>query len=455
MKLQVWLAAFVLSACAYTPGHYEPEPLAENSYRDALSGRPIAPLTQSTWSEFLPAELKGFLQQLQNDNLDLHMARLRVERAREVLRSAQAERWPRASTSLSNADNYNDSGHIGDSSDLTFSASYTIDLWGERAANIHQREVQLSLARWEARASLISLQAQFIRTYFDTLSLQTLIGVAEQNLAASEKLLELFQLTYDLGGVSGLELHQQRNLVLSARNKQIELQNELAVNRRALAIMLGRLDLQVPELNAGFDDITLPGVAAVQSAQLLQQRPDIQMATLALAENEALIHQAKTARWPDLTLSLNWGIDDILAGGSDWAGSIREAASLLLFDGGQTRAQIRLAELDADIDYASYRYTVADAYRDAIDQLENQRLREQQLKIAQDKYANNRALYDIARARYEAGDADFLDLLLAQQSWFSAKEELVSSKLNYLLALVNVYEAMGATPELAETVAED
>lgn len=451
MKFQVWFVTIVLSACAFTPEHYEPEPLAESRYRDALSGRPIVPLTQSTWSEFLPSELQAYLQQLQDDNLDLQIARLRVERAREVLRSAQGDKWPRGSASLSNSDNYNDSGHTGDNSDLTFSASYTIDLWGERAANIHQRETQVKMAQWEARASLIALQAQFIRTYFDALSIQSLIGVAEQNLAASEKLLELFQLTYDLGGTSGLELRQQKNLVLNARNKLIELRNGQAANRRALAIMLGRLDLQAPELKTDFDDLILPEVAAVQGAELLQQRPDIQMATLALAENNALIHQAKTARWPDLTLSLNWGIDNILTGGSDWAGSIREAASLLLFDGGQTRTQIRLAELDADIDYASYRYTVADAYRDAIDQLENQRLREQQLSIARDRYANNRSLYDIARARYEAGDTDFLNLLLAQQSWFGAKEDLVASKLNYLLALVNVYEAMGATPELTES----
>ncbi|WP_020207510.1 TolC family protein [Gilvimarinus chinensis] len=450
MKLRVWFSCLALSACAFNPQQHTPEELAAVAYQNALSGRELTLLTQNTWNDFLPTELQQYLAQLQSNNLDLQMAQLRVERAREMLTSAHAGNWPRASASLSNSDSYDDTGHTGNGSGLNFSASYTVDLWGERAAQISQRETQLQVAKWEERASFIALQAQFIRTYFDTLSLQSLYEVAEQNLDASVKLLNLFQLIYDSGGASGLELRQQKNLVLNARNKLVSLQSELAINRRALAVMLGRLDLQTPTLQTSFDDLTLPQLASVQSAQLLQQRPDVQIATLALAENQALIHQAKTARWPDLTLSLSWGIDDILAGGSEWAASIREATSLLLFDGGQTRAQIRLAELDADIDYASYQYTLADAYRDTIDQLERQRLREQQLDIARDKFANNRTLYDISNARFEAGDTDFLNLLLAQQSWFSAQEDLVASKLDYLLALVNVYEAMGSAPALVE-----
>ncbi|MBU2886305.1 TolC family protein [Gilvimarinus agarilyticus] len=450
MQYRIWLISFILTACAFNPEPQQSTTQAHTAYQNALTGTEIAPLTESTWQDFLPAELQHYLQQLQTDNLDLHMAELRIERARQVLSASRADNWPSASAGLSNSDNFDNSGRTGSSNSFDISASYTLDLWGERAAGIKLREAQLQVANWEARASLIALQAQFIRTYFDTLSTQSLRQVAQQNLTASEKLLALFELTYNAGGTSGLELRQQKNLVLNARTKLVGLESELNINRRALAIMLGRLDLQTPELNTDFDELTLPQVAAVQSAQLLQQRPDIQIATLALAENEALIHQAKTARWPDLSLSLNWGIDDILNGASEWAGSIREAASLLLFDGGQTRAQIRIAELDADIDYASYQYTVADAYRDTIDQLETQRLRSQQLDIAQDKFANNQSLYDIAKARFDAGDTDFLNLLLAQQSWFSAKEELVASKLNYLQALVSVYEAMGSTPALAD-----
>jgi NodT family efflux transporter outer membrane factor (OMF) lipoprotein len=452
MQKTLLALSFTIAGCAYNPSVELPETHTSEVYSQALSRQNINAddaQTLGRWVQVFPEELVDLLRRLRENNLDLDMARLRIERAQQLQRATAADQWPGLNASLNNRDNYDEYGKTSDSNGLNFSASYSVDLWGERAARIDQREIQVQAQRWQERSLMISLQAQFIRTYIQTLALNELRNVAEQNFEASVKLLELFELTFEAGSASGIELRQQKNVVFNARSKLVDLAQSVAVNERALALLLGDTDLTVTDLKTPFADLQAPAIAALQPAELLEQRPDIQLAQLALREDQSLLHQAQVARWPDLSLSASWGLSGVLSGGSDWAGSLGETVSVLLFDGGQTKAQVRIAELDADINRANYLYTVADAYRDVLDQLQAYQARVQQLDISEQRFDNSQALYDLSKVRYESGDTDFINLLLAQQTWFSANESIVTAKRDYLLTLINVYESMGSAPALA------
>ncbi|BFM22403.1 TolC family protein [Gilvimarinus japonicus] len=451
MQKTLLALSFTIAGCAYNPSVELPETHTSEVYGQALSRQNINAddaQTLGRWVQVFPEELVDLLRRLRENNLDLDMARLRIERAQQLQRATAADQWPGLNASLNNRDNYDEYGKTSDSNGLNFSASYSVDLWGERAARIDQREIQVQAQRWQERSLMISLQAQFIRTYIQTLALNELRNVAEQNFEASVKLLELFELTFEAGSASGIELRQQKNVVFNARSKLVDLAQSVAVNERALALLLGDTDLTVTDLKTLFADLQAPAIAALQPAELLEQRPDIQLAQLALREDQSLLHQAQVARWPDLSLSASWGLSGVLSGGSDWAGSLGETVSVLLFDGGQTKAQMRIAELDADINRANYLYTVADAYRDVLDQLQAYQARVQQLDISEQRFDNSQALYDLSKVRYESGDTDFINLLLAQQTWFSANESIVTAKRDYLLTLINVYESMGSAPAL-------
>ncbi|WP_049723141.1 TolC family protein [Gilvimarinus polysaccharolyticus] len=451
MRKTLLAVSLCAAGCAYNPDIELPTNNTAAVYNQALTQHGIQAddaETLGAWVTVLPDELQTLLAQLRENNLDLDIAKLRIERAQQLQRSTAANHWPSLSGALSNRDNYDEYGKTSDSNSLNFSASYTVDLWGARAAQDDQREIQLQVQRWQQRSLMISLQAQFIRTYVQTLALNELRNVAEQNYDASVKLLELFELTFEAGSASGIELRQQKNVVLNARSKLINLEQSVAVNERALALLLGDTDLTPAALKTTFSDFHAPNIAALQPAELLEQRPDIQIAQLALREDQSLLHQAEVSRWPDLSLSASWGLSGVLSGASDWAGSLGEAVSVLLLDGGQAKAQVRIAELDADINRANYLYTVADAYRDVLDQLQDYQTRVQQLEISEQTFDNSRALYDLSKIRYEAGDTDFINLLLAQQTWFSANELIVTAKRDYFITLVNVYESMGSAPAL-------
>lgn len=452
MQKTLLALSLCVAGCAYNPNLEVPTTNTARVYNQALAQQHInteGAQTLGDWDTVFPAELVELLSRLRTNNLDLDIAKLRIARAQQLQRATAADQWPSLNGSLSNRDSYDEYGKLSDSNSLNFSASYSVDLWGARAARDDQREIQVQVQRWQERSLMISLQAQFIRTYVQTLALNELRNVAEQNYDASVKLLELFELTFEAGSASGIELRQQKNVVLNARSKLFDLAQSVAVNKRALALLLGDTSLSATALQTDFADLHAPDIAALQPAELLELRPDIQIAQLALREDQSLLHQAEVSRWPDLSLSASWGLSGVLSGASDWAGSLGETVSVLLFDGGQAKAQVRIAELEADINRANYLYTVADAYRDVLDQLQDYQTRVQQLDISEQKFDNSQALYDLSKIRYEAGDTDFINLLLAQQTWFSANESIVTAKRDYFLTLINVYESMGSAPALA------
>ena len=59
---------------------------------------------------------------------------------------------------------------------------------------------------------------------------------------------------------------------------------------------------------------------------------------------------------------------------------------------------------------------------------------------------NNQRLYDLAQARYKSGDSDFLNLLNAQRSWFSAQLNVINRYQSALSAAVDVYTAARGLP---------
>ena len=120
-----------------------------------------------------------------------------------------------------------------------------------------------------------------------------------------------------------------------------------------------------------------------------------------------------------------------------------------LFNAGRIRNQIAAADTNVSIDEVNYRYTVITAIQDALETLSEFSYQEKLLTVRKQTLTNNQRLYHLAKLRYDSGDTDFLNLLTAQRSWFSARDSLIQVKNNQLLATINIYRAMGVAPHIS------
>ena len=422
----------------------EPELPADHSF---VQEDAVAP-AYDWWTQLGSPELDALLAQAMSDSPDVQVALERLQSAEAALSQSRADLWPslsfRAGASHRKDLDNSDTGFSSGSS-LSFSAGYEIDLWARRAADIDSAELDFESQRLTLRSAEMMLTGQMVQQYIALLASQESLRIAYSNLEASQELERIVQVKFEAGVVSGMEIAQQRNTTLSLISRLAGLEKNLAVQKRALAALIGSDTLTLPTMNLTLAELNLPAVAAVQPASLLAQRPDIRQANIALWQSHASVWQAESSRWPSLSLSAGLSASDVL-NPTGWALSLGESLALPLFDGGKISAQIAQAESAERVAQIEYRRTVRAAMQEALDALDELSYQQEELQNSVLVLANNERLLHLAQIRFDSGDTDFSDLLSAQRTFFSARDSMVSTRQSHLNALIALYLTLGDIP---------
>lgn len=441
--------------CAYRPALHDAAHLVPADYgglAGARSAQFVAEPERDWWRGFNMPELDAMLGELEEANYDLEIARQRVLRSRALLDQQHSRNWPALDGSLARAGTTTETGadRLADKDRLAFDAAYEVDVWGARSAANRAAELGVIAEHAQYRSVALTLQAQLALQYFNLLSLQDRIAATEQNLAAAEDLLELVMTRFEAGRASGIELDQQRNVLLSQRGRLMVLQRNRDVSEHALAALLGRDQLLAVAAAAKLDDATIPPVRVVQPAALLETRPDIVVAEANLKISDAVVYRNRAKRWPTLQLSADAVVNDLTGGNALWATSLIGRFAGSLFNAGRIAGEIEAAEADASIALQNYRLTVTRALQEALDTLSDLKHQREIYAIRQDEVDTTRRLYDLARRRFQAGNIDFINLLDAQRTWLLATERVITARQDYIAATVNTFRAMGVPPAVLD-----
>lgn len=446
------ICCFALTtACAYSPS----TTLPETDTQALLIEKPAGfnnPTTTSWWKVFEVAELAPVMKMLESQNLTLNQAQQRVKRAQSLLAQVNAGDVPTITARASGRSGKDlDSGLSSHSSSGGVGLSYDADIWGTRDAQQRSRQLGIDAAQYQFIDALLDTQALFINTLLEQISLKSRLSIALQNVEISEELLKLVQIRFEEGDTSGIEVSQQRNTLISAQSEVLRLRNSLTLNERALAVLLGResMQLNTPDLTVllslGLTDFSLPEAAPALSAEVLKQRPDIQLAIAQFKQADLAFYEASVAGLPGMSLSADIGVSDLLDLAQGWTLSAAISSAATLFDGGRLEAAEKAAKTDVDLAILQYQQTVLSAIEALLNSQTNLVFNQQNYRYALASLENNQQLYRLADIRYKAGDTDFLNLLNAQRSFFSARQSVISNYQAVLSSVVETYrESAGA-----------
>src|SRR2546428_8843900 len=180
---------------------------------------------------------------------------------------------------------------------------------------------------------------------------------------------------------------------------------------------------------------------------LLRRRPDIRQAEQNMINANAEIGVAVANFFPTIGLSALYGdagskIGNVFKNGASvW--NIAANVSGPLFQGGRLIESYRAQQAFWDETIAQYRATIVEAFREVADALAAEaRLAEQ--RTAQE--AQVAALHEAVRlslARYATGLSNYLEVLEAEQQLYPAENALAQSQRDQLIAVVNLYKALG------------
>lgn len=407
------------------------------------------------WQRFGSATLEDYLAQAQSSGDDIAAAVARVHEAEAQARIAGAPLYPAIGVSAEALrERTVEPGGPAASSALSYTqytpqlgASYVLDFWGKNRAAHAAALLQAQASRYDRDVVTLTVTTNVAESYFQALETYDLLQVAQNNLNNAQHILSGLELEQQVGTVTALDVAQQAAVVGAVNASIPPLQQQLRVSMDALAVLLGRLPESLPLPHSGLDKITVPAVIEGLPSQLLERRPDVAEAEAQLHAANANITVARAAFFPNVALTASGGyassvLNDLLLPSArvfELTGTVTQD----IFQGGALRGQVqyshaRYAELLSD-----YHKAVISALSDVEDALIGvQQVEEQQRRQQVATDAAQRA-FDFAQEQMAAGTTNILTVLNTETTLFTAEDQLVAVKFQHLLALLQLYQALG------------
>ena len=442
------VALAALAACTTMAPHYERPaapvaaafPAAAASAAAPSTG--VAPAAQPWQAYFKDARLDQLIAAALANNRDLRVSVLNIEVARAQVGLSRANDFPTVNLQGT---------HTRETGVTTLNtlglavAGYELDLWGRVRSLTDAALAQLAATEDARKAAQISLIASVANAYYAMAGDQALLEVADQTLTTRTDTLKLFQLRFDNGVASSVDLQLNKSLVETARVAFIAAKRQRALDQNALELLIGGpLPAQLPPAPA-WSDMALPDVPTGLPSDVLLARPDVRQAEEQLIAANANIGAARAAFFPTISLTGSYGGASTslshLFDHSAW--SFIPQVTLPLFDAGRTRNNLRVSEAQKDIATAQYEKAVQGAFRDVADALAGRATLVDQLAAQQAETDAEAARFKLSNLLFTNGVASSLDQLDAQRSLFTSQQLLVQVKLALLQNRIAVYRALG------------
>jgi multidrug efflux system outer membrane protein len=472
MKLSLFLfsLAFILftglSGCINLgPDYQRPDLDIEipESFQNDRSEQTLSPVIEDQWwKDFGDPELDQLVEEVLIRNWDLKQAAARIIEARAEYVQVSADRWPQVNLDYDWDKRRFGGVNVGRGETITthqlvFPALFEIDLWSRLAKSARAAWDDILVDEENRRTVAQTLVAETINLYLQIEAVERRLQIAEQSIEAFGRSLQFVETRYRRGLISVLDVRQARRILAGSETRVPELQQQLGILQQQLSVLLGRYPEIRPARTQPEDYYRQPDpVPTGLPSELLLRRPDIRAAEARL---EALIQRigaAKAARFPAITLtgSYGWNADgkDRLFKSDSVIWNFSRGVVQPLMDAGRLKARQRGVEAQYEQAVSDYADTVLNAFAEVEGALLTRKKqlerRQREVKFLEEARATQR----VAQNRYIKGLIQYLDVLDAQQTRFTAEDNLVLVDLNILTNRVNLHRALGGSWAVPETM---
>ncbi len=192
---------------------------------------------------------------------------------------------------------------------------------------------------------------------------------------------------------------------------------------------------------------TPPPVPLGVPSDMLERRPDVASAERLMAQQNALVGVAKTAFYPQLTISGGGGVQSISIGSLMTAPSAVWAVGgdLLqpILNGGRNRATYAATQAAYDESVANYRQSVLVAFQQVEDGLSSLNALSQAAASQTAAVNSSRRSLELSNNRYVGGVASYLDVITAQDALLNNQRLATQLLGQQMVTSVYLVKALG------------
>ena len=289
-----------------------------------------------------------------------------------------------------------------------------------------------------------------ISDYYTLIMYRNLVDVAQQSVRDYDGHVTNVQAQYNVGLVASSDVLAARTNLADAQTTLITRQNSADVAETDLNIVIGypvstSIETADKEMRYLPYNVTLEqakAYALLHRATLVKSAMDVKSA-------EESVKQAKAGYLPtvSLTAGKNYASDDNYRGTSNNGWSVGANASLDIWDGGSTRNTIKVREAQLESAKEANLAAVDGVLYDVQSAYLNLRAAEQTISSTKVAVEEGQESFRIASLRYRAGVGINLDVLDAETSLTTARNNYVQALYNYNIYVATLEQAVGVPLE--------
>lgn len=445
------LTLSLLSGCGIY-NSYKPETsVPDNLFRDEAMATDTASIANLDWRDlFTDTQLQALIDKGLENNTDIRTAHLRVEEAEAALMTSRLAYLPALNLNPQGTLSSFDGSKTAKSYQLAAAASWEIDLFGRLTNAKRSTQAALEQTRSYKQAVRTQLIATIANSYYTLLLLDKQLVISERTAALWQENVHAMQALKKAGLANESAVSQSEANCLSVEASLLTLRQQINEMENSLSNLLGEIPQRVERGNLDVQEFPRTLSAGVPLS-LLSNRPDVRQAEYSLAQAFYTVNGARSAFYPNLTLSGLVGWTN--SGGGIIAnpgGLLLQAIGSLtqpLFNKGANIAQLKIAKAQQEEASLAFRQSLLNAGSEVNNALTQWQTARERIVLGEKQVSSLQTATRSTQLLMDHGNTTYLEVLTAQQTLLQAELSLAADRFDEIQGVINLYHALGGGQE--------
>lgn len=422
---------------------------------------PALDLGARNWSDvFTSPSLRQLIEEALSKNQELNIQLQELIIAQNEVAARRGEILPKvrigAGAGLDRVGTFtsrgaSDDGHglpknLGDFS-FGLVGSWEVDIWGKLRNGAQSADYRY-LASVEGRHFMVTqLVAEIARAYYDLLALDSKLDVLKGNIGLQTRALEMVRVEKQAARVTELavqrfeaEVFKNKSVLYDMAQERVQVENRInfLVGRYPQAVVRHAQELKAP---------VPPFVRAGLPAKLLENRPDVRQAELALSAAKLDVTVARANFYPSLSLDAKIGLNSYnpaqFLNPESLMYGLAGSLTAPLFNRSAIEAQYGTANAKQIQAIISYERTLLQAFNDVSNQVASLANTKNSYDVRTQQVGKLSKSVEMSTLLFRAARADYVEVLLTRRDLLEGEMELIERRKLVQQSVVNLYQALG------------
>lgn len=406
------------------------------------------------WQSFYDPLMNKLVHDLLKQNLDIQIARIRIDEARGQAQAAGSKMFPDITVKATTV-RANTNPGVNKFTRITqggFDAAWEIDLFGKTATQLDAATQRITGKEAQFEAITASILAELMRAVISWRQGQLILNETKNLLAAQNELMKIL-LDRAKSGLTDSSALNKLQAEIEQTTIQISL-NQADLDKATYQIqqLIGKSNVKlytfsykdnslliVPSLSQAFKNITL---------DCMRARPDVRASRADMLAAQAELVKVELDLWPKISIHSFFGLQTNsskmpMINNPIW--SLASDISFPLLNFGRLRGAIRVANAQAKIAAIHYEQTILNALQETKTAISDY-LNGVKAVDAQEKILGHlRHNLQLSSERYSNGLTDIREVLESKIALNKAILSYVNLKANAGISYIRFFKALGTT----------